>query len=76
MDKPHDYAIQKKTNTVARSSSFCFQIDRRVSTGAWTYQVVKDIPLVHMNGDESLKLGPLHFVQVLGSLVNQRVQQV
>ena len=39
------------------------------------HQVVKDIPLVDMDGDEGLKHCPLHFGQVPGCLVNQCVEQ-
>ena len=30
---------------------------------------------MHMDGDERLKLGPLHFGQIPGGLGNQHVQQ-
>ena len=40
------------------------------------YHIIKDISLVHMDGDESLKLGSLHFRQVAGSLINESVEEL
>ena len=37
---------------------------------------VEDVPLVHVHRDQRLELGPLHLVQVLGRLADQRVQHV
>ena len=37
---------------------------------------VKDVPLVHVDGDQCLVLLPLHLLQVLGGLADQQVEHV
>lgn len=37
---------------------------------------VKDVPLMHVHSDQGLELGPLHLLQVLGRLTDQRVQEI
>ena len=39
-------------------------------------QHVEDVALVHVDRDQGLVLGAFHFVQVLGGLANQGVEQV
>ena len=41
-----------------------------------SYQVIKDISLVNVDGDECLKLGSLVLSELLGSDVNQGVQHL
>lgn len=41
-----------------------------------TDQVIKYVPLVNMNSDEGLILGPLHSPQILCSHIYQCVEQV
>lgn len=41
-----------------------------------SYQLVKDISLVNVNGDQSLELHSFHFCQVTCGDVNQLVQNV
>ena len=39
------------------------------------HQLIKDVPLMNMDGDECFKLGSLHFGQVPGGLSNQLIQK-
>lgn len=41
-----------------------------------THQVIKYVPLMDMDCDESLIFGPLHSFQVSCGHVNQRIEQV
>ena len=41
-----------------------------------TYQVIEDIPLVDVDGDEGLKLHALHLLQVLSGHSNEGVQHL
>ena len=40
------------------------------------YHVIEDISLMDMNGDESLKLCPLHFGEISGCLVDEGVEEL
>lgn len=39
-----------------------------------TYQIIKDVPLMDMNGDKGFKLDTFHLSQFLCSHLNQLVQ--
>ena len=41
-----------------------------------TYHVLKDILLMHMNGDERLKLGPLDLGELLRGAVDEHAEQL
>ena len=41
-----------------------------------TDQIVKDVPLVHVDGDERLKLGPVHFGEVARGLGDELVEEL
>ena len=41
-----------------------------------THQVIEDIPLVDVDGDEGLKLHTLHLLQVLSGHSNEGVQHL
>lgn len=41
-----------------------------------TYQVIKDISLMDVNGDEGLKLCPLIFGEILSGHIDQQVQDI
>jgi len=48
----------------------------RVSVPVSTHQVIEDVALVDMNGDERLVLGPLVPAQVPGCHVDQLIEEV
>lgn len=49
---------------------------RNISAHQPTHQLVKDVSLVHVDGDERLILGPLVSAQISGRHVDQLVQEV
>lgn len=53
-----------------------FNITRTGHRSIATYQVIKYVPLMYVNGDESLKLGSLHLGEITGRLINQCVKQL
>ena len=42
----------------------------------FTYQIIEDVPLVDVYGDEGFKLGPFDLGEFARGLVNQCVQQL
>lgn len=54
----------------------CTLLHQQHETCTNTHQIIKDVALVYVNGDEGLKLDPGKLAQVLGGLLYQQVQHV
>ena len=76
LDQSNRFQITGRTGLKREIHTICKSIYLSVYLAVPTYQVVKDVSLMHMNGDQRLEFSPLHLGQLLGGDVDQGVEQV